>query len=67
MVDGAMVGRVQDVGLASSLECDVNVSLWDLPSQRSVAVDAHGSEVHNVSVEVSVEDGTAQGSVSWRG
>ena len=52
VVDGAGVGWVQDVGLASSWECDVNVSLWDLPSRRSVAVDAHGSEVHNVSVEV---------------
>ena len=43
VVDGAGVGWVQDVGLASSWECDVNVP---------VAVDAHGSEVHNVSVEV---------------
>lgn len=60
VVDGSRIGRVQDVGFASSWKDDINVSLRDFTSRGSVSVDTHGSQVNDVDVQVSINNGTAQ-------
>mmetsp|Transcript_5889 Transcript_5889/g.13971 ORF Transcript_5889/g.13971 Transcript_5889/m.13971 type:complete len:465 (-) Transcript_5889:88-1482(-) len=60
VVDRSRVGRVQNVGFASSWKGDINVSFWDFTSRSSVSVDTHGSQVNNVGIQVGINNGTAQ-------
>mmetsp|Transcript_34295 Transcript_34295/g.79279 ORF Transcript_34295/g.79279 Transcript_34295/m.79279 type:complete len:301 (-) Transcript_34295:110-1012(-) len=60
VVDASGIGRMQDVRFASSRKDDIDVTLGDLSSGSSVAVDPHGSQVDDMSVDLRVDDGTAQ-------
>ena len=60
VVDGSGVGGVEDVGLAAAGEGDVDVALGNFSAGGTVAVDAHGSEVDNVGVDVGIHDGAAK-------
>ena len=57
VVDGAGVGRVQDVLLAVARQDHVNVALGDLAARVAVAVHAHGAEVDEVHVVARLGDG----------
>mmetsp|Transcript_59639 Transcript_59639/g.146209 ORF Transcript_59639/g.146209 Transcript_59639/m.146209 type:complete len:335 (-) Transcript_59639:170-1174(-) len=60
MVDRPGVGRVQDVRFTSTGQNDVDVTFWDFSTGRTVPVDAHGTEMDDVCIDVSIDDGTAQ-------
>ena len=60
VVKGSGVGRVQNIGFSSSRKSDINVTLGNFTSRSSVSVNTHGSQVDNVGVDISVNDGAAQ-------
>ena len=60
VVDGSGVGGMEDVGLAAAGEGDIDVALGNFSARGTVAVNAHGSEMDNVSIDVGIHDGTAK-------
>mmetsp|Transcript_27986 Transcript_27986/g.39420 ORF Transcript_27986/g.39420 Transcript_27986/m.39420 type:complete len:328 (+) Transcript_27986:705-1688(+) len=60
VVDRSGVGRVENVGLATSWQGNINVSLGDFSARCSVSVNTHGSKMDNVSIDVGIHDSTAK-------
>ncbi len=60
VVNRSGVGRVQNVRFSSSRKSDINVSFMNFTSRSTVSVNTHGSQVHNVGIDFSVDDGTAK-------
>ena len=60
VIDRARVCWVKNVGLASSREDNVDVTLGDFAAGRAVAIDAHGTEVDDVGVDLRVNDSAAK-------
>ena len=51
---------MQNVGLATSRQGYINVSFRDFPTRRAIAVNPHGAQMHEVSVDFSINNGAAE-------
>mmetsp|Transcript_20282 Transcript_20282/g.43749 ORF Transcript_20282/g.43749 Transcript_20282/m.43749 type:complete len:216 (-) Transcript_20282:145-792(-) len=60
MVNRSRVRRVKNVGLTSSRENDINVSLGNLSSRSTIPINTHGTKMDNMSIHLRVNNGTAQ-------
>ena len=61
MVDAARVGRMQDVVLspiALDVQFNTQIAFRDFDASRTIAVDAHRAEMHNMNVLARLNDGS---------
>ena len=60
VVSWSWIGRVKNVGFASSWKGDINVTLGNFSSRGSVSIDTHGSKMDNVGIDIGVNDSAAK-------
>mmetsp|Transcript_25953 Transcript_25953/g.54135 ORF Transcript_25953/g.54135 Transcript_25953/m.54135 type:complete len:235 (+) Transcript_25953:950-1654(+) len=60
MVDRSRVGRVQNVGFATTWKGNVNVTFGDFSTRGSVSVNTHGTKMDNVGIDFGVNDSAAK-------